>query len=133
MDNENLIIKILSGKANNTDIRSFNDWLNQSEKNEEEFYKLKNLWDLTHPTFDTQSIDINKASKSFFNNIKKRERENKTRKLITFIYRVAAILFIPLVLSLLSFLFSYKSPRLFILILIRSVNLRAENLCQSVF
>lgn len=99
MDYENLIIKILSGKANNTDIRSFNDWLNQSKKNEEEFYKLKNLWDLTHPTFDPQSIDINKASKSFFNNIKKRERENKTRKLITFIYRVAAILFIPLVLS----------------------------------
>ena len=86
MDIENLIIKILSGKANNTDIRSFNDWLNQSKKNEEEFYKLKNLWDLTHPTFDPQSIDINKASKSFFNNIKKRERENKTRKLITFIY-----------------------------------------------
>jgi len=42
-----LQIKIIEGKANPSDIKLFNDWLGQSNKNVREFESLKSLWEKT--------------------------------------------------------------------------------------
>jgi transmembrane sensor len=45
----NVLIKILSGSANNSDLEKFNKWLGESERNKTEFEELKKVWQMTEP------------------------------------------------------------------------------------
>lgn len=99
MVNEDFIIRILSGNTNKADIYELNKWLNESEENKAEFNRLKNIWDATHPTFSSQNIDTKKAQELFFKTINKKQRKNKVAMFVTFMYKAAAVLFIPLLIS----------------------------------
>lgn len=99
MKNEDVITRILSGNADSTDIKDFKEWLNESEENKAEFQRLKNIWDTAYPVFSPEHIDSDKAEKMFFEKINRRQKKNRTILFTSFMYKAAAILFIPLLIS----------------------------------
>ena len=40
-----IIARVLSGESSSDDILSLSEWLNENEKNRDEFRRLKNYWD----------------------------------------------------------------------------------------
>ena len=40
-----IIARVLSGDSSSDDILSLSEWLNENEKNRDEFRRLKNYWD----------------------------------------------------------------------------------------
>lgn len=93
---EEIISKVVSGQATEEE----RDYLLQLIKNETEvkelYLKLKNLWDISHPSFSDETIDVQQAEKTVFKQIKKTWTLSKTYSLLR---NIAAILTIPLLIS----------------------------------
>lgn len=96
MKNEDVITRVFSGNANSEDLKELNEWLNESEENRIEFNRLKNIWDTTYPAFSPENIDVEKAQKLFFDEICKRHKKKRYTWFISFMYKAAVILFIPM-------------------------------------
>ena len=109
MKNEDIITRILSGNADPADRRAFMAWLDECEENRAEFQRLKNIWDATHPAFNPAQIDTRRAENRFFEKIGKEQRSNRIASFTNFMYRAAAILFIPLLIATL-YLYRQTTP-----------------------
>ena len=110
MKNEDIITRILSGNADPADVKAFTAWLNECEENKTEFRRLKNIWDATHPAFNPAQIDTRKAESRFFEKIGKEQRSSRIAAFTNFMYRAAAILFIPLLIATL-YLYNQNAHR----------------------
>ena len=109
MKNEDIITRILSGNADPADRRAFMAWLDECEENRAEFQRLKNIWDATHPAFNPAQIDTRRAENRFFEKIGKEQRSDRIASFTNFMYRAAAILFIPLLIATL-YLYRQTTP-----------------------
>ena len=61
-----IIARVLSGESSSDDILSLSEWLNENEKNRDEFRRLKNYWDadvaFKHSVAPAFSTNCNKRS-----------------------------------------------------------------------
>jgi ferric-dicitrate binding protein FerR (iron transport regulator) len=90
-----LIIKFLSGEASTDEVRRLTDWIKQNDENKSEFIKLKNLW-----TVSGLNLSGELSYSGHDLNILKTKihcpESSSVKKLYIWLWRVAAILFIPL-------------------------------------
>jgi len=91
-----LIAKNLNGIADLEEVFQLNVWLESSEENRRYYDQVKNIWDVSDNRMDYADIDESKALKNTLKRIKLTpDREN-----LWFLWqRVAAILFIPLLIG----------------------------------
>ena len=98
---EDLLIKYMTGKVSDEQIKIIEDWLSLSEQNRKDLARLKNCWILSGLTGETdvimKNLEIQKILKKI--NIQRRQSQ-KIRRLKFIKYAAAIILFISLSVSL---------------------------------
>lgn len=90
-----LISKLLSGNISFSEKNKLDEWLSISNDNRRYFDQMKNLWELSHPAFHPDNIDIEKATEKITERINSVNR--KKLPLLVWWQRIAAILIIPLI------------------------------------
>jgi ferric-dicitrate binding protein FerR (iron transport regulator) len=70
------------------------EWIEDSGENKKYYQQLKNIWDVSHPAFDPESIDMYAARKKLLATISRPKWFR--RPFVVWCQRVAAILFLPL-------------------------------------
>jgi transmembrane sensor len=103
-----LIVKLFSGKISPEENKEINDWIKESPGNKKVYSELLNLWQVTHPAFPPEKIDVEAAHKKFMEQVK--EKKLIPSEIIIWWQRIAAILIIP-VLGLSGYLLYDKSFR----------------------
>lgn len=104
MDNEPnyieiLIAKFLGGETSLSEETELNEWINASSQNKRIFEENKRIWDKSHAYFS--SADINADREKISIEIDRRITKNrKTVGLNSWLYRVAAILVLPVMLGI---------------------------------
>ena len=98
MKDEDVINKILLGNTG-SDPKACNEWSNRNGEDEADIRKMKNIWDVANPAFRPECIDSEKAERLFFSRISKRCKKRRIASFTSLIYRAAAVLFIPLLVS----------------------------------
>lgn len=93
-----LITRFLSGNLSAEEKQQLEQWVAESRDNYCHFQKMKNLWEVAHPLFDVRSISTIRA----LNRTKQRIglREKSVIRLYRTWSKIAAILFIPVLLGL---------------------------------
>lgn len=91
-----LIAKNLNGIADLEEVFQLNVWLESSDENRKYYEQVKNIWDVSDNRMDYADIDESKALK----NTLKRIKQAPVRENLWFLWqKVAAILFIPLLIG----------------------------------
>ena len=94
---EPTIFKVFTGEATQEEAEVIRLWIKESEENEKQFYQLKNIWDVSNPSFDPADINVGQAYANVFSQISAESATIVKRK--TFLYywqRIAAIIVLPL-------------------------------------
>jgi transmembrane sensor len=91
---EALIILSFSRALNTEEVDILSGWLNESSGNKQRYLELSNLWQITHPAFLPESIDVEAAEKKFMSRIE--ERKVTRVHFFMLMQRVAAVLILPL-------------------------------------
>jgi ferric-dicitrate binding protein FerR (iron transport regulator) len=98
MENKNyepvhrLIASYLTGNASEKDLHELETWVLESDENRKYYHQFKNLWDA--------SSEINVSSEEALQNVMRRIKIRQQRVLLwNFVQKAAAVLFIPLLLS----------------------------------
>ena len=104
---EELIAKLFSENITPNEKAVLTSWLNEKAENKTYFLQLRNIWEVSHPAFKPDEIDVVKAE------LKLKERiGQKNINLNPFIIwwqRVAAIIILPLILMMGYLLFNQPS------------------------
>jgi transmembrane sensor len=92
---DNLIVNYLGGKASEDEILKLEAWIRESDENQKYFNQLKNIWDA--------AADIPISTDKALSKVLKQIYKGQKSKLSFFqiVQRIAAILFIPLLVSML--------------------------------
>ena len=92
---DNLIVNYLGGKASEDEILKLEAWIRESDENQKYFNQLKNIWDA--------AADIPISTDKALSKVLKQINKGQKSKLSFFqiVQRIAAILFIPLLVSML--------------------------------
>ena len=104
---ESLVIKYLSGHCTEEEKEALLSWIKESEGNRIQFEALRNIWQGLNPAFNPEEIDDQKALNSVLNKINKLHWTQ--HPVVVYWQRSAAILLLPLLLSLIYLLVS-KEP-----------------------
>ena len=91
---DNIIVKYLAGNATAEEILLLEEWIRESEENQKYFRQLKNIWD--------SSVDLHISTDKALKKVM--QQINPGARKITFwqlFQRIAAVVFIPLVLTVL--------------------------------
>ncbi|MFV0417633.1 MAG: FecR family protein [Dysgonomonas sp.] len=94
---ELIIFKVFTGEATQEEAEAIKLWIRESEENEKQFYRLKNIWDVANPSFQPEDINLGQAYANVFSQITAESDTIVKRK--SFIYywqRIAAIIVLPL-------------------------------------
>jgi len=102
--NEFELGKYLDGELKKNEEKDIIDRVNSCEKSVKEFTKLKTIWDAVRQIKEYKSLDVEKARKKV---IKKLHGFGRRRNVLFYLEKIAAVLFIPLLLS--GFLYFYFS------------------------
>ncbi len=98
---DNVIVNYLSGSSTVEEIQRLESWISESDENQKYFRQFKNIWEA--------SIELPISSdKALTKILKQINSKHKSLSFWQFIQRVAAILFIPLLISML-WMYSGKS------------------------
>lgn len=105
---EKLYVKYFSGNATEEEKNIINVYLHICDENKKVFEELRNIWEITHPVFNPDEVNTEKAHETIINTIKQRAIKTEfTRKNILFYWKhIAATVFVPLLIA--SF-FIYKN------------------------
>lgn len=68
---DNLLARYFSGEYSPEDGKALDEWLSQSEENEEYFLSMSNLYQILGETNTNQNFDTDKAKQKFINYINK--------------------------------------------------------------
>lgn len=90
-----LLIRLFSGNISPKENDDINAWILESPENKRSFQELENLWQVTHPAFSPDSIDVKAAELKFLEEV--RERKLIQSPLFVWWQRVAAILILPVI------------------------------------
>lgn len=96
--------KYLAGELEQNEVIRIEEWLGSYEKNRKDFLKLKNIWKTTGRLKEMELLDVEKARKKV---VKKLHGFGRRRNVLFYLEKIAAVLFIPLLLS--GFLYFYFS------------------------
>ena len=102
---ENEIGKYLAEELNQAEIERFEKWL-QNQRNQEIFLEYKEMWELPDLISQLKSIDEEKARAAVMNNISGFRKE---RNLFNSLQKIAAVLFIPLLLGSMGYIYHARS------------------------
>jgi len=91
---ENIILKYFSKKASTEEIEKLDIWINESEEHMEAFVQLKNIWEVSNPPFDPDSINTEKAYQEVVSQIHKQRKKRKS--FLFYWQRIAAVMILPL-------------------------------------
>ena len=95
MVDEALILRYFTGEITAEERSNVEKWISESEQNRKLAKDIYYLYFAVDTLYTMKSVDSKQALK----NVKKRTAKRKTGTIFTWIQRVAAILFIPLLLS----------------------------------
>lgn len=98
-DIELLISKYLSKEATLEEIKMLESWISASSENHKSFLVQKNIWEVGHPAFNPDEIDIESAHKKIMEQIHYKNRSASVRPISSFMHywqQIAAILLLPL-------------------------------------
>lgn len=90
---DELIVSYLEGKASGDDIRRLESWVMESEENKKYFAQINKVWN----TSAELTISTDKALAKVLGTI---NRRRKHREILIIAQKIAAVLFIPLLISL---------------------------------
>ncbi len=90
-----LIVKSFTGSISTEENDELDSWVHESPEKLRHYQELKNLWQVTHPAFSPETIDVAKAERKFMEQIT--EKKFIHSNLFVWWQRVAAILIIPTV------------------------------------
>lgn len=92
-----LLVAWLDGRARQEDRRELEAWIEASPENGRLFRETVNVWELMHPAFDPESIDVEAAERKVLARI---DRRPVWEVVMRYWQRVAAVVILPLALCL---------------------------------
>lgn len=94
---EEIAIKVFSGQASAEEKKQLRAWLEEDPANRKLYLQLKNIWDIAHPAFPPEEIDVEEANTKVMSRIRKPKHWFRSN---WFIYsrNIAAALCIPFLL-----------------------------------
>lgn len=98
-DIEIIISRYLSKEATAEDIKILEDWISATPENYRSFLSQKNVWEVSHPTFNPEEIDVDSAHRKVMEQILHPNQPVSVRPKLSFLHywqQVAAILLLPL-------------------------------------
>jgi ferric-dicitrate binding protein FerR (iron transport regulator) len=95
---EEIITKVFNGQASAEETEQVAVWLKQDVANKTYFAQLKNIWDVSHPPFNPEAIEVDRAYHRVMKQIE--PRTYTLKPLLVWWQKTAAILLIPLSLLL---------------------------------
>lgn len=90
---EALIVKLFSGTITPEEKIILKSWVNETTQNRRYYEELRNIWQITHPAFSPQEIDVWEAERIVMGKIQERKLINSS--VFVWWQRVAAILILP--------------------------------------
>ena len=103
---EQEIGKYLAGELIKEDSVELEAWIDEDPENKKKFMECKCVWELSEQIAESKSINIEKARLKVVGKLNGFKRQNK---FLAYLSRIAAILFLPLLITSLAYLF-YTSP-----------------------
>lgn len=103
IDIELLLIKYFNQETSSEEVAELKAWLEDNIENQSYFSRISNLWNVTHPAFPVKEINTNEALRKVLRSIMPAEKvELRPQPHSFFFYwqRIAAILFIPLMIGI---------------------------------
>lgn len=107
---ESLIVKFLSGQASAGEKEFLISWIKENPENRLQFKELRNVWQGLYPPFDPDEIELEPVRKVLIKKINKRLWQQ--HPIAIFWQRTAAILLIPLILTVAYLLASQKPEKI---------------------
>lgn len=101
------LVKYIAGELEKSEKAKINNWLSSHENNMKYFQKLKNIWNITGKLNDIDLINVQKAREKV---VKEIHGFGRYRKVLLYWEKIAAVLFIPLLLSALFYNFYFDGP-----------------------
>ena len=99
-DIEIIISRYLSKEATPEDIKVLDDWISAAPENYKSFLAQKNVWEISHPAFNPEEIDVDSAHRKVMEQILHQHQPAvSVRPKLSFLHywqQVAAILLLPL-------------------------------------
>ena len=98
-DIEIIISRYLSKEATPEEIKVLDDWISATPENYRSFLSQKNVWEVSHPAFNPEEIDVNSAHRKVMEQILHSNQPVSVRPKLSFLHywqQVAAILLLPL-------------------------------------
>ena len=109
-----IISKFLSKVATQEEINLLESWITANPENHKSFLLQKNLWEVSHPAFKPDEINVKDAHEKVLNQILHQNTKTNACTKFTVIYywqRIAAVLLLPLLL-LSAYLYLKPTPQL---------------------
>jgi transmembrane sensor len=103
-----LLVKYLDGSATAEEIEMILEWKNESTLNKKEFERIVAVWEMATRLSEMKKIDVARARNEVRKQIK--EFNKKDKKLWHYWRNIAAILFLPLIISLSVYIFKTRHP-----------------------
>ena len=98
-DIEFIISRYLSKEATPEEIKVLDDWISATPENYRSFLSQKNVWEVSHPAFNPEEIDVDSAHRKVMEQILHPNQPVSVRPKLSFLHywqQVAAILLLPL-------------------------------------
>lgn len=98
-DIEIIISRYLSKEATPEEIKVLDDWISATPENYRSFLSQKNVWEVSHPAFNPEEIDVDNAHRKVMEQILHPNQPVSVRPKLSFLHywqQVAAILLLPL-------------------------------------
>lgn len=98
-DIEIIISRYLSKEATPEEIKVLDDWVSAAPENYRNFLSQKNVWEVSHPAFHPEEIDVESAHRKVMEQILHPSQPVSVRPKLSFLHywqQVAAILLLPL-------------------------------------
>lgn len=98
-DIEFIISRYLSKEATPEEIKVLDDWISATPENYRSLLSQKNVWEVSHPAFNPEEIDVDSAHRKVMEQILHQNQPVSVRPKLSFLHywqQVAAILLLPL-------------------------------------
>ena len=85
-DIEIIISKYLSKEAIPEEIKVLDDWISAAPENYRSFLSQKNVWEVSHPAFNPEEIDVDSAHRKVMEQILHQNQPASVRPKSSFLY-----------------------------------------------
>lgn len=103
-----IISKTFANEASESELEILDNWLSSSEENRKHFFSLKNIWDISHPTFVSTDIDTDNALNKVLPKVHKPTRINLLKRY----QQIASIILLPIVIAFGYYYFSSSNSEI---------------------